>query len=68
MASNGKLLRKTTIEIYDEPETPFEPAFDEDLMQAVSDEFDETDGEEENPVAHLTRKKAATAKSVSRRR
>jgi hypothetical protein len=66
MAHNGKLLRKTTIEIYDEPETPFEPAFDEDLMEAVSEGYEES--EDENPIEHLTKKKATAAKTTSRRR
>jgi hypothetical protein len=68
MASTGKLIRRSIIEIYDEPETPFESVVDDDLMEAVAGEIEEDDATENE--ANLLRlvKRQKAAKTPSRRR
>ncbi len=54
MATNGKLLRRTTIEVY---ESPDEFEFDEEETEA-QDEFDAADVEDGPTVAALAATKA----------
>ena len=60
----GKLLRKTTIEIYDEPEGADIPFDDEGLLGAVSDDLEEVEAE----APALGSRKTATKPAARRGR